>query len=433
MSRKIVADNQVTLTEEEKSLSRDVSGKLVITTIRDREMALLLQKNRLTYAAVLEENRVGSIYLGRVKNIVKEISACFVEIEGGEICFLPLKDVTTPFLINRSFDGHLKEGDLLPVQLTREPQKTKQASVTARISIATPYFSLALGSKRIGYSSKLTAEEKSALKISLETVAVSVNGELNQDLFQLTSVMQPQVGLIVRTQAKEFCDSEKSLSEALREAIDTWNNCLCQALHSSCYSCIYQGRQQIREYLEPEVTAACYAEIVTDQQEIYGKLCEEYSSSDVKIRYYQDASFSLEKLLALPGKLDEALSKRIWLKSGGYLVLEYTEAMTVIDVNSGKYEAKKGNTEKTAVLVNRQAAEEVALLLRLLNLSGIIIVDFINMEQEENNRELMQYLRELVQRDPIPTRVVDMTKLGLVEITRKKIRKTLREQMMLKG
>ena len=128
--------------------------------------------------------------------------------------------------------------------------------------------------------------------------------------------------------------------------------------------------------------------------------------------------------------MDEALNKRIWLKSGGYLVLEYTEAMTVIDVNSGKYEAKKGNTEQTAVFVNRQAAEEVALLLRLLNLSGIIIVDFINMECEENNRELMWYLRELVQKDPVPTRIVDMTKLGLVEITRKKIRKTLREQWM---
>ena len=113
MSRKITPNDQVVLTEQEKSLCRDPSGKLIVTSLKGKNMALLLQGNRLTYATVLEESRVGSIYLARVKNIVKEISACFVEIEDGEICFLPLKDAATPFLINRCYDGKLKEHSFL--------------------------------------------------------------------------------------------------------------------------------------------------------------------------------------------------------------------------------------------------------------------------------------------------------------------------------
>ena len=430
MSRKITPNDQVLLTEQEKSLCRDPSGKLIVTSMRGKNMALLLQGNRLTYATVLEESRVGSIYLARVKNIVKEISACFVEIEDGEICFLPLKDAATPFLINRCYDGKLKEGDLLPVQLTREPQKTKQATVTAHISMSTPYFCLVLGSKRVGYSSKFTKEEKTELRRILESSGVSSEGELLQASFQPDALMQPQVGLIVRTRAKDYCGDGPRLMAELQRLTEQWNQCLCRALHSTCGSLILRADQSVRELLGTELGANDFCEIVTDDIAFYEKLRAEFS--ELPVRLYEDTFITLEKLLALQVKLDEALNKRIWLKSGGYLVLEYTEAMTVIDVNSGKYEAKKGNAEQTAVLVNRQAAEEVALLLRLLNLSGIIIVDFINMEQEENNRALLRYLRELVQRDPIPVKVVDMTKLGLVEMTRKKIRKPLREQLMRK-
>lgn len=427
MSRKIEPVNQIVLTNQEKALCRETSGKLIITSLQGRSMALLLKDNRLTYATVLEESRVGSIYLARVKRIVKEIAACFVEINDGEVCFLPLKDATAPFLVNRCYDGKLKEGDILPVQLTREPQKTKQASVTAHISLSTPYFCLSLGNTRIGYSSKLDAEEKAELMSVLESSAISSSGEFCQTPFRLDALMQPQVGLIVRTLAKSYCKDELRLTAQLQELIKKWNECLRKALHGSCFSCIYQPEHAVREVLAADLRENEFSEIVTDLSGYYPKLCAEYP--DIPVRFYEDTFITLEKLLALQVKLDEAQNKRIWLKSGGYLVLEYTEAMTVIDVNSGKYEAKKGDFEKTAVLINRQAAEEVARLLRLLNLSGIIIVDFINMSNGENNAELLQYLRELVLQDPVSTRIVDMTRLGLVEITRKKVRKTLREQL----
>ena len=179
-------------------------------------------------------------------------------------------------------------------------------------------------------------------------------------------------------------------------------------------------------------------EIITDQETLYPQLkeyCDSYGAaakevhSRVKVRLYQDKMFPLSVLYSIDKKLGVALDSRVWLKSGGYLVIEPTEALTVIDVNSGKYEAGK-NPEDAYRKINQEAAREIALQLRLRNLSGIIIVDFINMESVQDNKELLAYLRTLVKSDRVSTTIVDITALGLVEITRKKINKPLREQFM---
>ena len=125
--------------------------------------------------------------------------------------------------------------------------------------------------------------------------------------------------------------------------------------------------------------------------------------------------------------LEQALGTTVWLKSGGYLVIEPTEAMTVIDVNTGKYSGKK-TKQNTILQINMEAAAEIGRQLRLRNLSGIVIVDFIDMERQEDRQALFGRLKEILSRDRIKTAVVDMTALNLVEITRKKVRKPLREQ-----
>ena len=122
------------------------------------------------------------------------------------------------------------------------------------------------------------------------------------------------------------------------------------------------------------------------------------------------------------------LLKRVWLKSGGYLVIEPTEALTVIDVNTGKYDGSK-NVEETFALINREAAQETARQIRLRNLSGIILIDFINQKDRQAAKELLEELRSLCKDDPVPVRVVDITALGLVELTRKKVKGTLAEQL----
>ena len=167
-------------------------------------------------------------------------------------------------------------------------------------------------------------------------------------------------------------------------------------------------------------------EIVTDEREIYDELTN-VPPADIQVRFYED-SYPLVSLYNLETSLERALGKTVWLKSGGYLVIEPTEAMTVIDVNTGKNIEKK-SPEETYFKTNLEAATEIAFQLRLRNLSGIIIVDFIDMKEEEHNTELLNAFRQHLNQDPVKTTLVDMTALGLVEITRKKIRQPLHEQM----
>ncbi len=202
-----------------------------------------------------------------------------------------------------------------------------------------------------------------------------------------------------------------------------------QAEHKVCLTCLKEPSEVVYEVLEQLAGPDEYGEILTDDPEIYTKLSQSTHPvlQQKQVRFYDDPTISLRLLYSLERGMDEALDTKVWLKCGGYLVIEPTEAMTVIDVNSGKNEAKKSG-EDTYFQVNLEAAEEIARQLRLRNLSGIIIVDFINMPEKEQQRKLLDALRELVRTDPMQPRIVDITPLGLVEITRKKMHPTLAEQ-----
>ena len=212
-------------------------------------------------------------------------------------------------------------------------------------------------------------------------------------------------------------------------ASDTLQSLLGQASHKVCLTCLKEPSEAVYEVLEQLADPEEYGEILTDDPEIYRKLSEStHPVLDNKpVRLYDDPAISIRLLYSLERGMDEALDTRVWLKCGGYLVIEPTEAMTVIDVNSGKNEAKKSG-EDTYFQVNLEAAGEIARQLRLRNLSGIIIVDFINLPEKEKQRELLEAMRGFVSTDPMHPRIVDITPLGLVEITRKKTHPTLAEQ-----
>lgn len=407
-------------------MSRNI---LLFTRQKERMCALLLQEDRLKAAQVLEENpsKIGAIYIAKVKNVVKHIEACFVEIADGELCFLPLKEASSAFLINRKFDGRILEGDELLVQVTRDAQKTKQASITAHVSISNEVFAISLGSARIGYSGKLSKARKQEISDLLDAQKIQEKGNLLPGQVLPPQKSEVSVGMVVRTQAQNL--SEEALLTAWNELQEQWNNLLQTALHRTCFSCLVEPPAGFKAVLEQLVYPYEYAEILTDDKTLFQQLeiyCQK-KLPEKEVRLYVDDTFPLSKLYSLASKLDTALNQRIWLKSGGYLVIEPTEALTVIDVNSGKYEAKKNNHD-TAFKVNCEAAQEIALQLRLRNLSGIILVDFINMDSKEQEAMLMEQLKEDVRKDKQKTTVVDMTPLGLVEITRKKSYKTLREQ-----
>ncbi len=449
MSRDVGAKASVTITAEEAAERKTEPGKLVFTKSKGHDGALLLQKDRLRAASFFRAAAqyknggkapaaIGAVYIGKIKNAAKNIDACFVEIANGEICFLPMKNADMPYLVNRAFDGRLLEGDELLVQVERAAQKTKQASVTAHISLANDYFVISMGSPKVGYSANIDNDAKKRINLLFTESAVFSNGCLIQNADSLlpgagySRLTLPSTGCIVRTKAAEVQDSGV-LMQQFFELAAQYAELLRTAAHRSCFSCIKEAPSAIENVLEQLAGEEEYREIVTDSESMYDKLQRINRNDSKQLRLYRDSLLPLSKLYSIESKVDMALERRIWLKSGGYLIIEPTEALTVIDVNSGKYESKKGAGE-TYLKINLEAAEEIVLQLRLRNLSGIVIVDFINMKAEDERRVLLNRLRELVKQDNealhhrIKTTIVDMTPLGLVEITRKKVNKPLAEQ-----
>lgn len=435
MSRNIKPRDSVTISAEESAALQTDGGKLLFTCCLGRNCALLLQKNRLAAAEFPDESKLGAIYNCRVKNVAKSIQACFVEIAGGEICFLPWKDAKTPFLINRRSDGRILEGDEFPVQVVRDAQKTKQASVSADISLSNDYFALSIGPPNAGFSGRLSKGQKDSLKEFLQEAGILSGNCLEQSHVnpghKIPGMDFPlQTGLVVRTRAGELLDTPEGrelLAAHFFRLAEEYVDLLQNAVHRTCFSCLKKPEESFEAILDNRIPMEDYEEIVTDDEALYESLrayAEEHLPGK-KVRLYQDA-FPLEKLYGLHTKLEEALNPRVWLRCGGYLVIQPTEALTVIDVNSGKYEAGK-RAEEGALKVNLEAAEEIALQLRLRNLSGIIVVDFINMQDEEYQKRLMNSLKGFVRRDKVRTVVVDMTPLGLVEMTRRKVSRPLHE------
>ena len=201
-------------------------------------------------------------------------------------------------------------------------------------------------------------------------------------------------------------------------------------MHRTVYSCVKRSRS-------PWLTSLLgsrrgnLTEILTDDRILYGQilefLMEEMPAEAEKLRLYEDRMLSLQALYRMEKGLSDALSRKVLLKSGADLVIEPTEALTVIDVNSGKC-TKGKDRQETIRKINREAASEIAGQLRLRNLSGIILVDFVDMESRKDGQELLRFMRELLKRDPMKAAAVDMTELGLMELTRKKQKKTLLEQ-----
>lgn len=432
MSRLIASTNKTTLSDIQKSSNQ--GGKLIFTDYNSQSCALLIQENRLKAARFFpkQQSKIGAIYICKVKNVVKNLDAYFVEIgsEEREVCFLSKKDALYPFLLNRPWDGRILEGDEFPVQVIRDAQKTKQASVTTLLSLSNEYFALSVGETKTGYSNKFTAEEKKFLKEIL-TGAQWALPQIHLPHTASGSKVQLPIGLVVRTQAAKLAD-EQSLYKYFTELMDGFSNLYQTALHRTCFSCLKTALTPWQSALEQLAYPGEYEEILTDNIQLFRQMQASNAMPDTKqLRFYdeqQAAQLPLSKLYGLDSKLETALGRRVWLKSGGYLIIDPTEALTVIDVNSGKYEARKG-IEETAYHINMEAAEEIALQLRLRNLSGIIIVDFINMKDKSHQDALLNHLKNLVNHDKQKTTVIDMTPLGLVEITRKKSFKTLAEQL----
>lgn len=357
-----------------------------------------------------EEKLLGNIYIGKVKNIRKNIHCAFIEIAPGKMCYYDLEEGEPPIFTNPKKDRVIKEGDEVVVQVSREGIKSKLPSVTGNLNFTGRYLVLTSQRKQLGFSAKLTKEEKARIRTALQK---HVSGE---------------EGIIVRTNAREA--SPEELTEELFRLREKYQELRHRAMSRVCYTLLEKGMSESLRIFQG-VYIRDLEEIVTDDSEIYTQICGENTEGEggkVPVRFYEDKLLPLSKLYRLEKSLEEALDRKVWLRSGGFLVIEQTEAFVSIDVNSGKFSDKK-NTRETFRKINLEAAREIAFQLRLRNLSGIILIDFINMEEEEDKKELLKILQGYLRKDPIKAAVVDMTPLNIVEVTRKKVQKSLEEEM----
>lgn len=401
-------------------------GKVLLTPYKNKILLLLLTNNRLVFAqAFSAENKsiLGNIYLGRVTNVVKNIDAAFVEITPGQICFLPLKECRHALLANRSFDNRILSGDEIAVQVVKEASKTKQPSVSANISFTGTYCVVTTGKRGTGFSNKLKAGEIEELQKFLH--------QLKEQTLETPSPVLPaflkETGFVFRTNCRELHGNYEPLVQELKDLTKKAEEFLSTVNHRTCYSLLEEAQAPWLSAIS-SIYQNEYEEIVTDDEVLFQKLlaCNRFPAS--KIRLYQDNLLPLQKLYAVETMLSEALGRKVWLKSGGYLVIEPTEALTVIDVNTGKSIGRQ-SAEEHYFKTNMEAATELALQCKLRNISGIILVDFINMDDKAKEEELLCYLKRLLKKDSVKTTVVDITPLGLVEITRQKISRPLWEQM----
>ena len=231
-------------------------------------------------------------------------------------------------------------------------------------------------------------------------------------------------GIVIRTNAENAKEDE--IKKELNELLSEWEHIKEIAMMRKCYT-LLKSEDALYIKMIKNLYANETDEIITDNKEIYYELKDKFNGK-YNIRLYDDTLLPLYKLYSIEKVVEEVCSKKVWLKSGAYLVIEPTEAMTVIDVNTGKC-IKGKRLSDTIYNVNIEAAKEIAYQMRLRNMSGIIMVDFINMENKEYQDKLIEYLKKIVLKDRIRTNVVDITKLNIVEITRKKVERPVYEQI----
>lgn len=393
-----------------------ILSKLIITDLICHEKkirtAALEEQGRisqLNFSETASKGILGNIYVGKVQNIVKNIHAAFIEIADGIMCYYSLDDKANPVFTNPKKDSVMKIGDEVIVQVSKEGMKTKLPSVSSNLNFTGRYLVLTSQRKELGFSGKLNKEEKKRIREFLE-------GEMPEN-----------AGIIVRTNARNA--KREEILEELKNLQTRYETLLKKGHSRVCFSLLEEHMPDYLQTLQ-NVYTQTLDEIVTDNSEVFQAVqnylnC--YGEYEIPLRFYEDKLLPLSKLYSLESVLERSLRERVWLKSGGFLVIQPTEAFVCIDVNTGKFSGKK-EIQETFRKINLEAAKEIAWQLRLRNLSGIILIDFINMENQEDKKELLHTLQAYLNQDPIKGTVVDITPLNIVEVTRKKVRKPLLEE-----
>lgn len=388
-----------------------MSKEVIITNYKNQYMIASLCDGKAVeiFFKAPDSLRIGDIFIGKVKNIVENIQAAFVEIQPGIVGYYSLK-TNMHHLLTRTTNKKLRAGDEMLVQVERGSIKSKAPVLTSKIQLSGKNMVFLGNQQFIGISKKIVSTER---REALKTLGRTLTGTEAR-------------GVIFRTDSAGCTD--RMLEDEYRRLEVDYKNIMSIYTNRTCHSRIYTRPEDWLQYVHmvPEPGLR----ILTDIPEIYDLLRSRYGDlpQPPLVEFYDDSEYPLMKLKSMETQISRALSKNVWLKSGASLVIESTEALTSIDVNTSKTEIHKKD-EETFLQINMEAAAEICRQLRLRNLSGIIIVDFINLSSKADETRLMSELKRLARKDPVSLNVVDMTALGLVEMTRKRTYRPLHEQV----
>ena len=372
-------------------LEETLSNILVVSKVRNKIIGFQFEENKLSRIYNLEnKSLVGNIYVGYVKDIVKNLNAAFVEIDGESKGFLSLKN----------YPHKIKQGDKILVQVAGDKVKTKDYLLTWKLNISVGSVILTVGNNNFSISKKI---DDSLLREQYKN--------------SFSHFCTDEYGFILRTNAQS--KDLKNLENNINEAIEIYNQTVNKFNFLKAKTLVYKKDKQL-EVLEDFVLKKD-GMVITDVEQIY----ESLKAADICASFNDEKKINLINKYSLEKHLQNSLNRHVRLKSGGYLIIEHTEAMTVIDVNTGKADFKS-NRDKTIQKINEEAAKEIARQLQIRNISGTIIVDFIGSDELKNGN-LIAVMRQEVKKDYVSCSVVDITKLGLMEITRKKQEQPLYE------
>lgn len=370
-----------------------------IITVQARAETLsvgLLEQGRLIEYEVFPRHSlpvIDRVCIGKVKEVSLTLHAAFLDCGAGKSGFLPLRG-----------GRKLACGEELLVQIVKEGTQDKGYLLTEKISLSGKYLVLTPFDRRVSLSSKIQNPEERARLHRLASCLPNLK----------------QTGYILRTDAQGQSDAD--IQREAEELVKQWETIRRRAPYATSGSILYQPMPPVLTYIKNLPTGSIQ-KIVVDDTAYYRQLRDALQSTypaltEIVCRHDQ-GRFGIQEFYKLTSQLQRALAKRVPLRKGGFLVIEQTEAMAVIDVNSGS-PAGRMDFEELAYSTNCAAAEEIARQMRLRNLSGIIVVDFIDMRREEHKTALLDLLRKATHSDPRRTTIHGMTNLGLVEISRQK-------------
>jgi ribonuclease E len=399
------------ITESEFLARREaVERIMVVRQHADRTQIAVLEDGVLVEHYVdkaSHQSYVGNVYLGKVQNVLPSMEAAFVDIGKGRNAVLYAGEVNFDASglegESKRIESALKSGQSILVQVTKDPIGHKGARLTSQVSLPGRYLVYVPGASMTGISRKLPDTERSRLKQILK------------------QVMPEHAGVIVRTAAEGA--SEEELSRDVARLAAQWEAIEKKAKTASAPDLLYS---------EPDLTLRVIRDIFNeDFSSLVVASDSEWDLVDEYVRYVAphladrmqrwDSGDDVFAEYRIDEQLAKALERKVWLPSGGSLVIDHTEAMTVIDVNTGKFTGQGGNLEQTVTRNNLEAAEEIVRQLRLRDLGGIIVIDFIDMVLESNRELVLRRLLECLARDRTKHQVAEVTSLGLVQMTRKRV------------